>query len=181
MEVPFDNLRAIVAVDPGGVIGADGRIPWHFAEDLRHFRRLTVGHTVIMGRKTLQAIGRPLPERNNWVLSKTFPETSGLRVLRSLKNFLAALHAAADREKFWVMGGGEIYRQLLPWCVEVICTEIFTSHAGDTFWQMPNYFQRGDLLLRTDDFAIHTWHRSRPANGQKFSTHPCDSDLGCAV
>jgi dihydrofolate reductase len=158
-ELPLGNLRAIVAVGPGGVIGLHGRIPWHLPEDLRHFRRLTVGHTVIVGRKTLQSLGRPLPERENWVLSRSLPAAEGCRVLHSREELLAALKDADPGRQFWAMGGGEIYRQLLPLCVEVVCTEVFLPCSGDTFWEMPPDFVRGKLLLESAGFTAYLWQR----------------------
>jgi dihydrofolate reductase len=158
-EIPQENLRAIVAVGPGGVIGRRGQIPWHLPEDLRHFRRLTLGHTVIMGRKTLQSLGQPLPGRENWVLSRSLNAAAGCRLFRSRETLLATVKGADFGRQFWVMGGGEIYRQLLPFCVEVVCTEVFAAHCGDTFLELPAYFSRGHQLLRTADFSIHIWRR----------------------
>ncbi|MDR3117650.1 MAG: dihydrofolate reductase [Puniceicoccales bacterium] len=153
------NLRAIVARDRNGVIGHGGRIPWHLPEDLRHFRRLTLGHTVIMGRKTWQSLGRPLAERENWVLSRSLPAAANCRVLRSREELLAELDAAGAERQFWLIGGGEIYGQLLDMCSEVICTEVFMHCCGDTILPMPDCFVRGQLLMETADFAIHRWQR----------------------
>jgi dihydrofolate reductase len=92
----------IAAVDPNGVIGVDNRIPWHHSADLKRFKRLTVGHTVIMGRNTFESIGRPLPKRKNIVVTRQdFPNVV---CVRSLGEALAAAEGDA-----WLIGGRAIY------------------------------------------------------------------------
>jgi len=116
----------------GGVIGADGALPWHLPEDLRLFRALTVGSTVVMGRRTwesLPAAVRPLPGRRNVVLSSTLEgATAGVEVVRSVPEVLAL--DGGDR---WVIGGGGVYAALLPHADEVVVTEIDVEVPGDTW------------------------------------------------
>jgi dihydrofolate reductase len=94
------------------VIGDRGPLPWHLPAELRLFRALTWGHSLIMGRSTFAAIGRPLPGRRNVVLSRSLPSRPGIIVCRSLEEALAA--AAAGMEKLFFIGGAQIYRQALP-------------------------------------------------------------------
>jgi len=124
-------LRMVWAQATGGVIGADGALPWHLPEDLRLFRALTLGSTVVMGRRTwtsLPARVRPLPGRRNVVLSSTLdPVTPGAEVARSVDDVLAL-----DGD-VWVIGGGEVYTALLPHAGEVVVTEVDAQLPGDTW------------------------------------------------
>ena len=118
----------------GGVIGLKGRMPWHLPEDLAHFKRTTLGHPVIMGRKTwdsLPAAVRPLPGRRNIVITRQADwQAEGAEVVHSLEQALAA---CANSAQAWVMGGAEIYRQALPLAQQVVVTEIDADFAGDAF------------------------------------------------
>lgn len=123
------RLSLIVAMDRGHLIGRDGDLPWRLPNDLKHFKRLTLGKTVLMGRKTWDSLGRPLPERQNWVLTRdvTFaPE--GARVFHDLDAALAA-HGAGE---LMVIGGAELYRQTLPRASRLYITEVDARLDGDT-------------------------------------------------
>ena len=117
----------------GGVIGAGGALPWHLPEDLRLFRALTVGGTVVMGRRTWESLPprfRPLPGRRNVVLSSSLPEAGagdGVPVARSVDDVLAL-----DGD-LWVIGGGAVYRAFLPHAEEVVVTEVDAQPPGDTW------------------------------------------------
>lgn len=117
-----------------GVIGAGGALPWHLPEDLRLFRALTSGSTVVMGRRTwdsLPARFRPLPGRRNVVLSSTLgPAEAGVDVTRSIDEALAI--GAATGGDLWVIGGGEVYAAFLPHAAEVVVTEVDARPDGDT-------------------------------------------------
>jgi dihydrofolate reductase len=117
-----------------GVIGADGALPWHLPEDLRLFKALTLGSTVVMGRRTWESLParfRPLPGRRNVVLSSTLdPAQAGVPVARSVDEVLAR------PEDLWVIGGGGVYAALLPHADEVVVTEVDTQLPGDT-WAPP--------------------------------------------
>ncbi|MDR3316699.1 MAG: dihydrofolate reductase, partial [Puniceicoccales bacterium] len=148
-------------------IGADGKIPWHIPEELRLFRSLTMGHTVIVGRKTFQSIGKPLPGRNNWVLSRREPsprwivDPTTVRFFFSAEEVLAAVRGAEVGKEFWVIGGTEIYRLFLPHCSEVIQTVVPKDCVGDAHFSMPEDFVRGELLVATKDFMTHRWTREK--------------------
>jgi dihydrofolate reductase len=124
-------VRMVWAQAAGGVIGAGGALPWHLPEDLRLFRALTLGSTVVMGRRTWESLParfRPLPGRRNVVLSSTLDDAgAGVPVARSVDDVLTL-----DGD-VWVIGGGEVYRALLPHAEEVVVTEVDTQLPGDTW------------------------------------------------
>jgi len=123
------NLIIIAALNRKRVIGKDGKLPWHISEDLKRFKRLTVGHTVLMGRKTYKSLGKPLPDRRNVVLaSKSIP---GVETYSSLETALAALR---DQEKVFVIGGGKIFDQLLGRANGLCLTFVDNDIDGDTFF-----------------------------------------------
>lgn len=128
-------LALIVAVGRGGVIGdSKGHLglPWHLPEDLRRFRELTTGHAVIMGRRTHELIGRPLPKRRNLVLSRRAGlELPGCEVVASLDDALARV---ADDPLPFVIGGAELYAAALPRVTHVYLTEVDRDAEGDTFF-----------------------------------------------
>ena len=114
------------------VIGRNGTIPWDLPEDRRHFRELTMGHPVIMGRKTFESIGRPLPGRTTIILSRqrSFP-AEGCLVVHDLD---AALMAASGNSEIFICGGGELYREALPRAARLYLTIVHMSVDGDTFF-----------------------------------------------
>ena len=123
-------LTLIAAVAKNGVIGSDNALPWRLPEDLRRFKALTLGHPIIMGRKTWSSLGRPLPGRTNIVISRdpAFP-APGATVVDSLA---AALAACAGARVAFVIGGAEIYRLSLPLAWRLELTEIDRDFPGDT-------------------------------------------------
>ncbi|HET8831546.1 MAG TPA: dihydrofolate reductase [Casimicrobiaceae bacterium] len=122
-------LALIVAVAANGVIGRDGKLPWHLPADLRHFRALTTGHSIIMGRRTWQSLPRALPDRQNIVVSRQTDFTAaGALVVRSLNDALGAV----DRpEPAFCIGGGELYRAALPLSRVAYVTEVAGEYSGD--------------------------------------------------
>jgi dihydrofolate reductase len=126
----------IAAVGRNGVIGRDNDLPWRIREDLQHFKHLTLGHTLVMGRKTYDSIGRPLPGRRTVVVTRQ-PDWSapGVEVAHSLEEALKLAdsnEADSDETDVYVAGGGEIYRQALPYADRLELTEVDQSPAGDT-------------------------------------------------
>ena len=120
----------VAAVAANGIIGAGNRMPWHLPEDLKHFKALTLGHPVIMGRKTHESIGKPLPGRENIVISrKPGLEIPGVSVASSLEGALAL---CLGEPVVFVIGGGEIYRAALPLADGIVLTEIGQAFDGDT-------------------------------------------------
>jgi dihydrofolate reductase len=119
----------VAAVAENGVIGANGKLPWHLPEDLQHFKQLTLGHPVIMGRKTWESIGRPLPNRNNIVVSRRAGfHAAGASVALSLEDALAL---CAGPDPVFIIGGNELYRAALPYAAGLVLTRIHRSYEGD--------------------------------------------------
>lgn len=128
-------ISLIVAMDRRGLIGRDGGLPWRLPNDLKHFKRLTVGKTVLMGRKTWESLGRPLPDRHNWVLTRDRAfAPADCRVFHSLDAALAAHAADAASSELMVIGGAELYRQTLPLARRLYLTEVDASLEGDTYF-----------------------------------------------
>lgn len=127
-------MTLVVASARNGVIGFEGRMPWHLPADLKHFKRVTLGHSVIMGRKTFEAIGKPLPGRINVVLSRD-PELriDGAETETSLEQALRAAQARGETEVM-VIGGGQIYVEALPLASRIWLTEVDASPEGDTYF-----------------------------------------------
>jgi len=123
------RLALIAAVAANGVIGADNKLPWRLPEDLRRFRALTLGHAVIMGRKTWESLPRALPERQNIVVTRQYGYAAdGADVVPS---FAAALGCVRMPEPVFCIGGGEIYRAALPFATTLHLTEIARNFDGD--------------------------------------------------
>ncbi len=127
------EIALIAAVAANGVIGADNALPWHLPADLRRFKSLTLGHPIVMGRRTFESIGRPLPGRDNIVVSRNSrfaPE--GVVVASTLEDAIAA--ATARNELVFVIGGAEIYAQCLPRATRIYLTRLDLEVVGDTFF-----------------------------------------------
>ena len=121
-------ISLIVAMDEGGLIGRDNALPWRLPEDLKFFKRTTLGKTVLMGRKTWDSLGKPLPDRQNWVVSRDPAfQPDGARVFRS---FDAALAADAGGE-LMVIGGAELFRAALPLAQRIYLTRVHARLEGD--------------------------------------------------
>lgn len=122
----------VVAVAANMAIGRDNQLLWHISEDLKMFKRLTMGCPVIMGRKTFLSIGRPLPGRTNIVLSRSFKDApEGIVVVNSLEEAYAA---CGDAPKCFVMGGGQIYREAMADADVLYVTEVHAAFEADTFF-----------------------------------------------
>lgn len=126
------RLSIIAAMAANRVIGRDNRLPWHLPADLKHFRQLTIGKPVLMGRKTWESLGRPLPERTNIVVTRAADYAApGCVVVHSLE---AALRAAAHHPEVMVIGGAELYRQALPQARRIYLTEVHAGFEGDAYF-----------------------------------------------
>ncbi len=124
------KLIIIAAHDPDLVIGKDGALPWHYSEDLKFFKKVTMGAPLLMGRVVFEELNeKPLPGRENIVLSRSKEYDH----VKSFKSIDSALEYLNNREKVFVIGGGEIYKQLIGKTDELIITEIKKKHQGDTF------------------------------------------------
>ncbi|MGH8224698.1 MAG: type 3 dihydrofolate reductase [Gammaproteobacteria bacterium] len=125
-------IALVAAVAENGVIGRGGEMPWHLPADLAHFKRITMGKPIVMGRRTFEAIGRALPGRRNIVVSRNADfKASGVERAANLE---AALALADDAEEVMVIGGGELYRAALPFAQRIHLTRIQAKIEGDTFF-----------------------------------------------
>jgi len=123
------RVHIVAAVASNGIIGARGKLPWHLPQDLQHFKRLTLGHPVIMGRRTWESLGRALPGRENIVVTRRRGyEAPGAAVASSLD---AALALCAGEPIAFVIGGGELYAAALPLAAGLVLTEIHRDFDGD--------------------------------------------------
>lgn len=137
----------IVAVAQNGVIGDKNSLLWHISEDLKYFKSLTSGHPVLMGRKTYESIGRPLPNRTNVVISRQEIEIPGCRVVHSFEEAIGLF--PADEELF-VIGGAQIYAEALPHAGRLYLTRIFHDYEGDT--RFPSWSEDEWRLVSSDSF-----------------------------
>lgn len=129
----------IVAMTRDRVIGLDGKMPWHISDDMKLFKKITLGGTVIMGRTTFESIGKPLPGRNNIVVSATVKEISGSTVFPAFEE--AVKKAEALGSKIFFIGGASIYKQALPLARALHVSWVKQEYAGDT------HFPEFDLNL----------------------------------
>ena len=122
-------ISIIVAVAANGVIGDNNSLLWHISEDLRNFKRITSGHPVVMGRKTFESLGRPLPNRTNVVVSRTVTEIEGCHVAASLDEAIAMF---PEDEEVFIIGGAQIYAQALDAADKLYLTRVEHDYEGDT-------------------------------------------------
>jgi dihydrofolate reductase len=126
------RVYLVAAVAANGIIGAGGKLPWHLPEELKHFKRLTLGHPVIMGRRTWESLKGPLPHRENIVVTRTPGyEAPGAAVAASLP---AALALCAGEPVAFVIGGTRLFEEALPLAAGMVLTEIHRDHEGDTWF-----------------------------------------------
>ena len=129
------QLALIAALSSNGVIGRDNTMPWHLPADLKHFKRVTLGKPILMGRKTYESIGRPLPGRENIVIS-TNPglEIAGCHTCTSLDTALTLAHKLNPQGRSMVIGGGQLYRLAMPLADRMYLTRVHAEIEGDTFF-----------------------------------------------
>ena len=129
------RISIIAAVAVNGVIGREGRLPWHLSADLQRFKRLTTGHTIIMGRRTWESIGRALPGRRTIVVTRQpdYQVADGVQIATSLDEALRTAEASGESESF-VVGGAELYREALPEADRLFFTEVAAEVDGDTYF-----------------------------------------------
>jgi dihydrofolate reductase len=157
------RISVIAALARNRVIGIDNRLPWRLPEDLAHFKALTLGHPILMGRKTFESLGRPLPGRSNIVITRN-PDyrPAGCRVAASIA---AALTLCADADEVFFIGGAELYAQAIALADRLYLTEVDIDAAGDAWFpdfdrsafgeatRVSNTGQKGDALRF--DFVVY--------------------------
>ena len=127
-------ISAIVAVSENNVICPHGHLPWHLSADLKRFKAITTGHSIILGRKNYDDIGRPLPNRTNYVLTRNASfEAPGCIVCSSLETALAKAEAAGETECF-IIGGAAVYREAMPRVKKLYLTKVLSQVQGDVFF-----------------------------------------------
>jgi dihydrofolate reductase len=152
-------VKAIAAMSLNRVIGSQGRIPWHLPDDLRFFKRTTLGHVVLMGRKTYESLGKPLPGRENWVVSSRF--IPGVRVIRDL----AEIAEPGGNRELFLIGGAQLYAELLPRCSELFLTLVRREVAGDAFFPpFENAFGLEEVIFDSAEMEIRRYGRYRETN-----------------
>ena len=128
------KISIIVAVAQNGAIGKENKLLWHISEDLKYFKRVTSGNPVVMGRKTWESIGKPLPGRRNIVISRSLDSLPGAEVFKSLELAFDEV-GKSDADEIFIIGGGEIYRQALPFASKLYLTKVHvTIEDADTFF-----------------------------------------------
>jgi dihydrofolate reductase len=131
-------VSIIVAAAQNGVIGRQNQLIWHLPNDLRQFKRLTVGHPILMGRKTFESIGKPLPGRTSIIISRNQEfQITGCVTVSTLEKALEAARQTGTDEAF-VIGGAEIYRLALPLTDRIYLTEVRADFEGDAFFEIPH-------------------------------------------
>ncbi len=161
------KISMIAAMAHDRVIGKDNQMPWHLPADLAHFKRITLGKPVLMGRKTFESIGRPLPGRRNLVISRNPDyQAEGIEVVGSVEAALALL-AGSSVEELMVIGGGHLYAEMLPSADCLYLTRIDLAVEGDT--RFPAFddgqWQRVDCESHPADeknphpYSFETWQR----------------------
>lgn len=148
-------ISIIVAAAQNNVIGQQGNMPWRLPTDLKYFKEKTMGKPIIMGRKTWESIGmRPLPKRSNIIISRQKDFSApGAHVFKSLEEALEFAQneaLAMQVEEIFVIGGGNIYQQVLPYANKIFLTRVMASMPGDTFFEFP---QNGQFVEVSSQFV----------------------------
>jgi len=162
-------ISIIVAIADNGAIGCKNQLLWHISEDLKYFKRITAGHTVIMGWNTWESIGKALPNRRNIVISRTPALAPGAEVFLSIPDAIAAASQESvldgSNQEVFIIGGGEIYKQFLPLANKLYLTLVHTTvEDADTFFPEIDYSQwkeiyresytRGEKFEQSFDFVV---------------------------
>jgi dihydrofolate reductase len=153
------GFKAIAAMSENRVIGYQNRIPWHLPEDFRWFKKMTTGNIVVMGRKTFESIGRPLPDRTTWVLSRSGFAYPGVRTLQSLDE----IDLTGEFREVFICGGAQLYLEALPRCTDLYLTQVKRVVEGDTYFPpFENQFELKTEVLDRAEFKILHYSRLRP-------------------
>jgi dihydrofolate reductase len=124
-------VSAVVAISQNHAIGKDNKLLWHLPKDLKHFKEITTGGTVIMGRKTYDSVGRPLPNRRNIIITRQQVEITGCEVVNSVE---AALDLCRDEAEVFIVGGAEIYKLAMPLTDRIYLTIVHADFEADTYF-----------------------------------------------
>lgn len=125
------EIAYVYAEDQAGWIGKNGQLPWHLSGDMKHFVAVTTGHPVIMGKKTFESIGRPLPHRDNYVLSHQQLTIPGVTILHSVDDLKTLIQQEPNEERFCIIGGARVFKACLPMVTDLYRTVVAGDHHGD--------------------------------------------------
>ena len=152
------KLIAIVAMSSNRVIGRAGTLPWHYPEDLKFFKKTTLGHPILMGRATFDSIGRALPGRQNIVLSRTMEPQEGITVIRDVAELAAVCPEDAT---VFVIGGAQVFAHLLPRCDGLYLTWITPEYEGDVLLPpFEHLFRLKEVVERSGDLEFRFYERN---------------------
>lgn len=150
------HISLVVAASENNIIGNHGNIPWDLPDDMRHFREITADGALVMGRKTHESIGRPLPRRRNIIVTRQAGyRAEGCETVGSVEEALDRLHAENVAEVF-IIGGGEIYAAALPHATRIELTRIHATIEGDTVF--PAFEVAEWHLVQSSDHPADDWH-----------------------
>lgn len=125
------TITAVVAIAENRAIGKDNKLLWYLPNDLKHFKTITSGHTVIMGRKTFDSVGKPLPNRRNIIITRQDIKIEGCEVVNSIQ---AAIDLCKDEEEVFIVGGAEIYKMAMPVTDRIYLTIVHKAFEADSFF-----------------------------------------------
>jgi len=147
-------FKAIAAMSLNRVIGAGNKIPWHLPEDFKWFKKMTTGQIVVMGRRTFESIGKPLPNRTTIILTRSPKPVAGVETISDLNQLDPANPAFAGHEIF-ICGGAQLYQQALPCCSDLYLTLVNRIVEGDTFFPpFEDRFELVEEILNRAEFKI---------------------------
>jgi dihydrofolate reductase len=170
------EFKAIAAMSENGVIGRRNQIPWHLPEDFRWFRQMTTGQIVVMGRRTFESIGRPLPDRTTFVISRSGFSHPGVQTIRSLDEIKPAAVEALD---VFICGGAQLYAEALPLCSDLYLTRVKRVVDGDTFFPaFEDRFVFARRIMDRPEFEIiHYLRRQAGSGGDEREPSPAALQL----
>lgn len=163
------TLSIIIAVAENNVIGQDNKLIWRLSDDLKNFKKLSSGHSIIMGRKTFDSIGRPLPKRSNIVITRNNgTQYEGCLMAYGISQAIEIAAQLPGNEEVFIIGGAEIYKQILPEVDKVYLTKVLAKPAGDAFFdlaQLKDFTTTESKAFKKDnkneyDFTIETLERA---------------------
>jgi dihydrofolate reductase len=150
------QFKAIAAMSLNRVIGAGNKIPWHLPEDFKWFKQLTTGNVVVMGRKTFESIGKPLPNRETIILSRSQFSYPGVRTVADL----GEIDVSGESREVFICGGGQVYAQALPMCSDLYLTLVKREVEGDAFFPaFEDRFRLAEEIRDTAEFKILRYQR----------------------
>jgi len=158
VDVSEVKLTAMVAMTPERVIGKDNDLPWHLPEDLKLFKKTTSGHPIVMGRKTWDSIGRPLPKRQNIVLTRNQDwSAEGATVVHTVED-LKKLNLMQPH--VFIIGGAEVYKMFLPEIDELLVSYVYEKYQGNTkFPEFEHLFSGYDVVETFDEFELRRYRK----------------------